>query len=217
MCELLVTILVSSLTGVIASFFVWWLTFKYWVPKIRFSSKISKLKTKENKSLVKYRFKFENYGKRNAIDAEVIVRLRIQGLRKELPNNWEVVYLPTSSLDYKKVAIIRPILKNNSKSNSEDNLKNNLRAILEIKPYECDYFTKDFFPEEIQNKAKEKTLTLEDVLGIGKKAEFQIIIIATDEFSGARKFFESKVYTIDDIAKGYFKKDSLDVVETEEV
>lgn len=189
------------MTGVGASIFVWWLTFKYWVPRIRFSTKISKLRTEENDSGFKYRFKFENYGKRNAIDSEVIVRLRIKGLRRNLPNNWEVVYLPTSTLEYKRVAIIRPVSKSK------------LRPILEIKPYECEFFQNSIFPDNIIENAQNKTLSLDDVLGLGSDSEFQIMVMSTDEFSGARKYFESNCYRQKQIIYGHFEKNSLDVVE----
>ena len=199
MCEFITNVILSSLTGVGASFFVWWLTFKKWVPKIRFGTKISKLPTNENDSGFKYRFKFENYGKRNAIDSEIIVRLRIQGLRKKQPKNWEVVYLPTSTLHYDRVAIIRPVSKSK------------LRPILEIKAYACDYFQNNLFPDYIRIKAENKTLTLDDVLDLGTGTEFQIIILSTDEFSGSRKYFESNIYTKGDIEDRHFKKNGLEI------
>lgn len=202
MCDYLVNILVSSLTGVVASFFVWWLTFKYWSPKLNICKTISKLSTDENKSKFKYRLKFENIGKRNIIDLEVIVRLRIKGVKKDFPHNWEVIYLPTSSAEYKKVAIVKHLSK-----------KSKLRPILEIKSYECDYFQKNFFPEDIRVKSKNNELTLDDILQLGIKSEFQIMIMGTDEFSGARKFFESKIFGIDDIIEGNFDNKGVEVKE----
>jgi len=199
MCDFLVNVFVSSLTGVGASFLVWWLTFKYWSPKLKIGKTISKLSTEKNMSKFKYRFKFENIGRRNIIDIEVIVRLRIQGIKKGFLNNWEVIYLPTSSLEYDKVAIVRPI------STSK------IRPILEIKTYECDYFQKDFFPEDIKTKSKNNELTLEDVMQLGTRSEFQIMMLGTDEFSGARKFFESKVFDKNDIAYGSFDKNGIEV------
>ncbi|MDR1792099.1 MAG: hypothetical protein LBR36_01445 [Bacteroidales bacterium] len=160
---------------------------------------ISKLPTKENKSKYKYRFKFENIGKRNIIDIEVIVRLRIKGLKPDLPRNWEVIYLPTTALEYKKIAIIRPVSKTK------------IRPVLEIKTYECDYFQKEFFPSEIKEKSQNGTLTLEEVMQLGTKSEFQILIFGTDTFSGARKFFESKFFGKGDIIEGYFDRNGVEV------
>jgi len=131
----------------------------------------------------------------------VIVRLRIQGINKDFPNNWEIIYLPTSSLEYNKVVIVRPTSKSG------------VRPILEIKPYECDYFQKNFFPEAIQTKSKNKELTLDDVMQLKPetKSEFQIMMLGTDEFSGARKFFESKIFDKNDIVYGSFDKNGLEV------
>ncbi|MBS1572994.1 MAG: hypothetical protein JST62_11405 [Bacteroidetes bacterium] len=192
-------IIISTLTGVVASFFVWWLTFKYLVPKINFADKISKLQTDENGSGFRYRIKFENSGNRNIIDLQVLIRLRIRGIRQEQPKNWEVVYLPTSSLEYKNVAIVRPASSSG------------LRPVLEIKTYECDYFQRTIFPDNIRILAQNNQLTLDQVLNIGQEAEFQIMVLGYDEFSGARKFYESKNYTINDIAEGHFDLNSLNM------
>jgi hypothetical protein len=50
----------------------------------------------------------------------------------------------------------------------------------------------------------EKTLMLEDLLGLGTRASFQVIALGYDEFSGARKLFSSKYYTLDDIREDSF-------------
>ena len=204
MCNFLSNVLVSSLsgvgTGVVTSLFVWWLTFKHWSPKLKIGNTISRLPTEENNSKVKYRFKFENIGKRNIRDVEVIVRLRIQGIKKERANNWEVIYLPTSSLEYDRVAIVRPTTS-----------LNRIRPVLEIKTYECDYFQKNFFPEEIKTKSMNNELTLEDAMRLGTRSEFQILISGTDEYSGARRYFESKIFDINDIVYGDFDKNGIEV------
>jgi len=192
-------IIISTLTGVAASYFVWWLTFKYFVPKVKFADKVSRLPTDENPSGFRYRLKFENSGSRNIIDLQVLVRLRIRGIRQEHPQNWEVVYLPTSSLEYKNVAIVRPASSSG------------LRPVLEIKTFECDYFQRTIFSADIRTLAQNNQLTLHQVLNIGQEAEFQILVLGYDEFSGARKFYESKTYTINDIADGHFDLNSLDM------
>ena len=190
-------IIISTLTGVVASYFVWWLTFKYWVPKIKFADRISRLQTNENTSGFRYRIKFENSGSRNIIDLQVLIRLRIRGLRHEHPQNWEVVYLPTSALDYKNIAIVRPASKSG------------LRPILEIRAYDCEYFQHPIFPDDIRNLSSSKELTLDQVLNIGEEVEFQILVLGYDEFSGAKKFYESKTYTGQDISDGHFDINGL--------
>jgi hypothetical protein len=187
----------SFVSGIIASIIFWFIINKLLVPKLRIGEKISKCSTDENKSGFKYRFKFENYGCRKAYDIQVIVRLRIKGIKEK--KNWEVVYIPTSTLTYNRVAIIKPVSKSG------------LRAILEIQPYECDYFQKPFFGEEINKKSSEKTLSLDDVMSLGSDAEFQIFLIATDGVSKSIKIIESKVYKKNDIVERKFDKNSINV------
>ena len=197
MCNFIINIIVSVITGITASYAIWYWVTKCLVPKLNFSGFISKLKTDENASGFKYRFKFENAGRRNIIDLEVIVRFRIRGLHNDLPLNWEVIYLPTSSLQYNKVAIVRPLKSNN------------LRPILEIKPYECPYFKSKIFGDEIRLKAESGQLTLDDIFNIDSESNLQIFILGYDEFSGARKYFESKIYTKKDILLNHFNKNDV--------
>jgi len=195
-------VVISAATGVLTSYTVWWITFKYLTPKIKFSDAISCLESKENASGFRYRFKFENEGRRNIIDAEVIVRVRIRGLRKDMRKNWEVIYLPISSMHYQKLAIVRPVSKP---------LKGHkpLRPVFEIKGYACEYFEHAIFPPAVQEKARQRSLTLEEILSIGDEANLQVLILAFDEFSGARKFFESPLLTLKDIQHGYYDKHSV--------
>jgi hypothetical protein len=198
-------ILISTVTGVLASFAVWWYTLKYLTPKIKFSNSISRLPTEHNDSGYRYRFKFENSGSRNIIDAEVIVRVRIKGLRKEMSGNWEVVYLPISSMEYQKLAIIRPVSRPFLDMRP-------LRPVFEIKGYACDYFENSLFSLAIRQKAAAKSLSLDDILSIGNDANLQVLLLAYDEFSGARKFFESPLFTKADIKNGYYEKNSVYMV-----
>lgn len=195
--ELLINTLVSAVTGVAASYFVWWVSISQFVPRIKFADKIAKTETEENPSGVRYRFKFENAGRRDIIDLEVVVRLRIRGLRVALPENNEIIYLSTSSLEYKKVAILRPVKRNNK------------RSVLEIKVYDCNYFERTIFPDNIQILAKERKVTLEDIFAINENVDLQVIMLGYDAFSGVRKYFESKLYTKEDVLLGSFHKDSL--------
>jgi len=198
-CDLLINITISSITGVGASFFIWWLTFKTWTPEITFAEAISRLQTTENPSGLKYRFKFENSGRRNIIDIEAIVRLRIKGLRAGFPDNWEVVYLPTSSLDYKKIAIVRPV------SGSH------VRPVFEIKAYDCAYFEKPIFPQATRDLAIAHQLTVDHILDLGSETNLQVLLLGYDQFSGSRKFFETKEMSQVDIATGGYQLRGLDI------
>ena len=47
---------------------------------------------------------------------------------------------------------------------------------------------------------------------LGTRTEFQIMILGTDAFSGARKIFESKIFDKNDIVFGHFDKQGLEVI-----
>lgn len=70
-------------------------------------------------------------------------------------------------------------------------------------------FKKQKFPQEIRENAEEGILLLDDLMKLGTKCEFQIILFGNDAFSGTRKCFFSKKYTIDDIVEGEFEFKSL--------
>lgn len=54
-------------------------------------------------------------------------------------------------------------------------------------------------------------MTLDDVLEMGNNAEFQILALGYDRFSGSRKFFESKIYKKEDIILKHFDKNGLNL------
>jgi F0F1-type ATP synthase assembly protein I len=178
--------IVGGIVGVASSLFVWWLTIKKIVPRIKFNEKILKTLTNENKSKYKYQFSIENEGCRNAIDLEVAVRARIKDDEK-----WKIIYLPTDTWESKKITILRPRLKIHSQTN------------IEIQAYKCKDLENEFFSEKISKKSEERTL--EDIMSLGE-VELEISILATDEFSGARKYFE-KIYKKEDIVE-HLKKDN---------
>jgi len=185
MC-VLEALVVGSLTGVGASFFVWWLTFKYWSPELKFGEKVIRESAMNNKSKVGYRFYFRNIGRRNIIDIEVVVQLKLKlaGFRTKY------VYLPTSSSEYKKVAILKP----------------GQELSLEILTHKCDYFQKSIFPLAIRGKSRRNELTLDEIMQLPKLEEpvtFLIMMIGTDVFSGTRKFFKSNTYAKNDIIGSY--------------
>ena len=174
--------IISGLFGVGASLFVWWLTIKKLVPSIKFSEKICKTESKENQSGYKYQFSIENTGWRTAIDLDVYARLRV---KKDDNERWMILYLPTDTLNNSKIAVLR---KKTEKY---------LQTHIEIQAYKCDDFKNEFWENEINAKFKNGKLTLDDVMSCREETELEIMILATDKFSGSRKFFETKYHKKD--------------------
>ena len=85
-------------------------------------------------------------------------------------------------------------------------------AVINAKP---ELYNRQLFPKIIRDKAKEKSILLEDLLGLGAAANVQIHTFGYDNFSGARKLFISKKYKIKDITMGAFDISELGVKQRE--
>ena len=177
--------------GALGSFWVWYYLYRRLVPKIEFSNKISKI-VRRGEPI--YRVKFNNHAKRNVIDLSITASLNILGLFKAQPNNWKDIYVKLN-LDY------IPVLKTTTKGGLLANLHIN----------HTEEFSRYPFPKKISEKYQKGVLTLEDVFEIGKVVELSFIIMGYDQFSGARKMFESKVYNKEDIEEEIFEPYSLKI------
>lgn len=193
MTEVLGSILIGLFIGIGTNLIAWWILFHYIIPKIHFSRSISKIPTKDNKLGYKYRIKIQNSGKRSIIDVEFRARLSIKGLLDN-PQHWRLVSIPLSgNTIVNKFPIMKPAKQKTSGWAIQIYLNN------------LDEFSQsEIYPEDIRKKAKEKSLSLEDVMSMGIETNLQIFAFGYDEFSGSRKYFESESYTINDIKEGPF-------------
>jgi len=124
----------------------------------------------------KFRIGIRNIGNRDIIDVEIIIELIIKGFDKDVPSNTSYIQLKLN----------KPRLPKIKKKNqwaltiNTTNLPNSLLPV---------YKNKNF----------------EDLLRI-ENAEAKIVVFGYDRFSGTRKVFESKHYTINDIEEKLFEK-----------
>ena len=200
--SLLMQILVPYLLGVITTLTGWYILSHYYVPKLQFSKSISKTKTNDNRSGCIYRIKVENYGNRDIIDLEFYAKFRIRGLYPQFPGNRGIIGIPLSR---SRIYKIKPVKKGEREEGKRD--------ILSIHYDETKEFSKPIYPENIKMKSQNESLLLEDIMRLGSSCTLQIIAFGYDVFSGARKMFESKRYSLADIKEGYFDDKGLDVVE----
>lgn len=188
--------------GILGSFIAWWIIFHLNVANIQFSTDICKDTSEADNSGFRYRIKLENYGKRAILDLELIAKYRVKGLRKNRPSNWEIVYIPLHLDRLLKVIPRR---------------KHHMRYVVKLCINELDDFSKVIYPEEIIEKSKLKSILLEDLLNLGTKRTLQIYGFGFDEFTGIRKLFESKIYSLSNIKVGSFNKKGLDVIPEKEI
>lgn len=187
MTDLIVSNILGLIIGLITSFFSWWVIFHKIIPVIEFADFISKVPRQSGKGH-SFRIKFRNSGKRAIIGVEVVARLIIKW---EGSKTWSVVYVPLSRDGERKVELPKVV---NGFSRTLTLFPNLVPAFVANQRY----------PEEIRAKAKEKKLTMEDVLSLGKESKLKIYLSGYDEFSGARKMFESSFMAAKDIKAGWF-------------
>ena len=184
--DVLASSLIGIPIGILCSLLAWWLLFHIVTPKVEFSPKISKILLNGTH---KYRIKFGNVGRRRIIDVSLHGRVTARGISSEFPNK-------LTDLPIKLKRDYWPVLS---------------KKEMKISSVESDHlvFNDIIFPSEVRLKAHENTLKLEDVFSIGQQPILQINVFAYDEFSGSRKVFCSKKYSVEDIVEKPFASDTL--------
>lgn len=182
-------------TGVLSSFFAWWILHHAMKPKIKIDNNIYKQNTKSSKTGFYYQIKYENIKKRSsAVDVTARVSLYLRDFPREGFTN--IYNIPLSGA---QVFELMPKKRKAIGNNRYIDLKIN-----DIKFKE--QIQQKYMPKRIQDLAEEQRLTVEDLLGVAKKSFVRIYITATDAFSGSKKTFKSKDLTIDTIVHGKFTK-----------
>lgn len=180
---------VGALIGFALSLAVWWVQYRVLVPAMAFGEGISKL---SNASGVVYRLKIENGGRRGIIDLTVDVR----------------VFFPSAVVEYSEAPRRR--------STASLSITTPNREIMRLGPGQNRMIRLDLRNQtwEPYNPGLLKALgidpraagavSLEQTLSADPDAYLRVRVLAYDEFSGSRKFFESPKYSPDDIVIGTF-------------
>lgn len=188
-------IVLSILCSVIASFMFWIFTFLISGTKVKFAEHIEKSPDIYGMpDRYRYRMKFVNAGRRDLLEVTCIVRLIVKG---EYTNNNS--YIKLGNYD------VLPVLVGNKWRNK--NSVERCAWMLPIEMTDAAYrgFTKEVYPEHIQTAAKDKTLTIGDVLKeFNPNSIIIIYIFGYDAVTGARRKFQSKPYSYTDIIAGKY-------------
>jgi len=176
--------------GISASIAAWFILYHLIVPKIVFSKIISKSVKSSAPCGYSYRIKLWNIGRRDVVDLDIYIKLKIKGLtcQKKL---WHTVEL-TKRFD--KITYLA----------AGEN------RIIPFFPNNTVRFKEKIFPKHIQLRSKLEILTLEDILKLGSRSFVRVYILGNDTFSGSRKIFLSKKYYINNIKQKCFKIDLSD-------
>jgi hypothetical protein len=185
--EIVISNLFGVATGLSTSFISWWVLFHAIVPKIQFSNAISKRKSKDHAGH-DYRVKILNSGQRSIVGVECTARLIIDW---EGRKNWKAYYIPMNPSGERKTELPK-ITKNGN------------RVLLLYVSLIQSIRKSGMVPNHVKLAAEEGTLELEEILALGSNAKIKIYVSGYDEFSGARKVFESRFYSCIDIVYGRF-------------
>jgi len=144
---------------------------------------------------------------RNVIDVEIAARLRVPGLTKH-KHIRPVVDIPQKADGTIEWRISRLLpARRRKEAGIGPIMFLHINSAKELDEWRV-------FPDHIRDKARINALLLEDLLSLGERATIRYRVFCYDEFSGARRVFFSKPYTIHDIKEGRFKANGLDVIET---
>lgn len=177
----------GSLLGICSSFIAWLLVQHVFVPRIKFWPEISCKKSSHFSCGFSYRITFSNSGFRDIMDLNVIAEIVTENLHGTQVASFEYARPP---LDANCI----PYLD-----------KGKSRAV-SIHIFETERFSKPVYGERINNKHANGTLRLEDLLEVSEMSYLRIYVFGFDKFSGTRKVYRSKRYTLQDIKHGTWNK-----------
>ncbi len=171
---------ISFLVGVSASFFVWWLTYHYWRPRVKFSEEMAEYILPSGESL--FQSVIENNGKRDIIDLEIHVRIGIKGFLGV--NQWAYHSVKSNA---SRVPVLSPgKMRRVRVFDTRDEIE---------------------FVDVPSRSIRDKIIacrSLRDVLALGTESSVMIHVFGYDSFSGSRKHYQSERYTKHSIRKGTF-------------
>ncbi|MBM3237029.1 hypothetical protein FJZ31_12125 [Candidatus Poribacteria bacterium] len=181
----MIEITLGFILGIIASFFAWLIVSRFIIPSLIFFPNIYKEISDENPSGYRYLIRFKNKGSRNIIDLELIAKLRIKGLYEHKKSAWKAIYIPIDDNRIPTIGI----------------QKKYKRTVVQLCISKITDEAKASLPENLQIKVETGKITLEELLNLGVETNLQLFIFGYDSFSGSRKLFESKLFTVNDIIK----------------
>lgn len=191
--NILTSIIIPIICSVIATRLFWWYSFRSGTTKIQFSPSIEKSTTE---SETRYRFRLINIGKGNLYDVKFMARMSY----RTATSRPRIVYLKIGQRSEAPMIFGRKEQKKRPKEV--------LCWTLRINPGDEFFtsFSSKEHPPQIVKKAKNKTLTLTDVINqYGGSFSFSIYLFGTDSITGVEKVFHSPRYRVGDIKTGRFK------------
>lgn len=201
-------VLLPFAVSVLAAWFFWMLTFQYTNIDIVFSDKLEKRKDVRNGAtdLYRYRVRIVNMGKRDLIEVSMIAKVTVKTMENS-KRKIHSTYFPVG-----EECVIPIIHRKRSKkeiqdANRPEDRKEHRTMLYGLYTDDRAYteYAKNIYDESIRKKAIERTLVIDDIFAVYPEAFMTIYVFGNDCVTGARRKYESKEYTKEDIAAGKFE------------
>lgn len=182
--------LLGFILGVVGSVLTWWVFAHLLVPRVRFESRILVRPARDGSGQQRFLAKFYNEGRRDLIDVALTAIVSIQ-TKPGSDRNWascRLAFHRDGSIEHAIPLVPRG--------------KNRLVTLYPRHSAQIGFEYN--FSEAVREKLAAGTLDLRDLLSDGADrnltVRMQLFLFGYDRFSGARKLYQSKFYTIDDLA-----------------
>lgn len=176
-----VTHSLSLILGALGSYVVWWFLNHKWVPTVRFGAEVCRYSVGQDHAL--YVCAFENSGRRNMIDVEVITRIGV----KKFNNSESWIYFSIKS-NASQIPVLEPTR----------------RALVRIFDERQPPVYIDEPPPSLRGKL-DSCKNLEELCVLSAAVEIRLHVFGYDSFSGVRHHFASPSYSRNDIRSGRLK------------
>ena len=171
----------SLVLGALGSYVVWWLLNHKWLPTVRFGPEVCRYSVGQDQAL--YVCAFENSGRRNMIDVEVVTRIGI----KKFNNSESWIYFSIKS-NASQIPVIEP----------------SRRALVRVFDERQPPVYIDEPPPSLRTKL-DSCKNLEEILMLSPAVEIRLHVFGYDSFSGVRHHFASPPYSRKDVRSGRLK------------
>ena len=162
------------MVGLAGSFISWWILVKGLVPRLEFASTIKRVRSNGADTFY-YRVALRNVGRRGMIDVHIYAQLAVSW---DGGKEWARFYVPMNQSGDRKYELPR--------------MRSGQSIEFRLFPGEVpDFASNPGLALGFQQKVADRTVTVEEMLALGDAATLKIVVLGFDEFSGARRLFES--------------------------
>lgn len=206
--KILIYVILPFLISFFSAWVFWILTFKYSNINIIFSDKLEKRRHARDGGghEILYRVRLVNNGRRDLIEVSLVAKV---SMTMENGKTY-ATHFPVGD------ECINPIIRRRKSDREAENDNEYCATNNVLKNYKIHYyglyvndiaykeFAKEEYKSQIREKAKAKTLVVDDIFEAYPDARIVVYVFGNDSVTGARRKFESPEYRKENIMEGRF-------------